>query len=208
MPFDASFNASASASASASGVGASASASASLGLGSRAGNTSGAQPKGKDIAENLLPPLIPFRFQVRFRQAGVQAHQGSEVAVCSGAFAECSGLEATMEPKVIKAGGMNYGAAQRVGQVSFATVVLKRGMTSTRDLWKWFSTVATGGYAHRMDVEVDMQDAAGKTVLTWGLQACMPVKFKAADLNAKGSEIAIEELHLVHEGLTLLSTGT
>jgi phage tail-like protein len=205
MPFDASFTGSASASAS--GLGASASGNASLSLGSKAGNTSGAESKGKDVAENLLPPLIPFRFQVLFRQSGAQAHQGSDVSVCSGAFAECSGLEATMEPKVIKAGGMNYGAAQRVGQVSFATVILKRGMTSTRHLWEWFSTLATGGYAHRMDVEIDVQDAAGKTVLKWGLQSCMPVKFKAADLNAKGSEIAIEELHLVHEGLTLVSAG-
>ncbi len=49
-----------------------------------------------------------------------------------------------MEPKVIKAGGANYGAAQRVGPVSFATVVLKRGMTSTRDLWNWFANVAGG----------------------------------------------------------------
>ena len=34
----------------------------------------------------------------------------------------------------------------------------------------------------------------------------MPVKFKAADLNAKGSEIGIEELHLAHEGLVLVSS--
>jgi hypothetical protein len=30
------------------------------------------------------------------------------------------------------------------------------------------------------------------------------VKFKAADLNAKNTEVGIEELHLAHEGLTLL----
>jgi hypothetical protein len=29
----------------------------------------------------------------------------------------------------------------------------------------------------------------------------MPVKFKAPNLIAAGSEVAIEELHLVHEGL-------
>ena len=151
-----------------------------------------------------MPPLLPFRFHVRFRQCGDGAEQGNEVDVCSGAFAECTGLEATMEPKQIRAGGINLGAVQRVGQVSFATVVLKRGMTSTRHLWKWFNMVSGGGYAARMDVEVDMQNAAGETVLTWGLARCMPVKFKAADLNAKGNEVAVEELHLVHEGLSLI----
>ena len=36
----------------------------------------------------------------------------------------------------------------------------------------------------------------------WQLDRAMPVKFKFADLNAKASEIGIEELHLVHEGLS------
>lgn len=213
MPFDAQFAAGASASASAGvgagvGMGASASASASLGLGERGSHSAGAQAQGRDVAENLLPPLIPFRFHVRFRQASDGAQQGNEVDICSGAFAECTGLEATMEPKQIRAGGMNYGAAQRVGQVSFATVILKRGMTSTRHLWKWFQMVsADGAYATRMDVEIDVQNAAGETVLTWGLSQCLPVKFKAADLNAKGTEVAVEELHLVHEGLRLVAPG-
>lgn len=208
MPFDAQFSAGTSASASAGvGASASASASASLGLGERGSHSSGAQAQGRDVAENLLPPLVPFRFHVRFRQASDGAQQGNEVDICSGAFAECTGLEATMEPKQIRAGGMNYGSAQRVGQVSFATVILKRGMTSTRHLWKWFQMVSGGAYATRMDVEIDVQNAAGETVLTWGLSQCLPVKFKAADLNAKGTEVAVEELHLVHEGLSLVTPG-
>jgi hypothetical protein len=32
----------------------------------------------------------------------------------------------------------------------------------------------------------------------------MPIKFKTADLNAKGTEVGIEELHIAHEGLTLV----
>jgi phage tail-like protein len=40
-------------------------------------------------------------------------------------------------------------------------------------------------------------------VRTWHLDRALPVKFKSSDLNARGAEIAIEELHLVHEGLKL-----
>ncbi len=161
--------------------------------------------KRPDKAENLLVPLQVFRFHVRF----VSDTLGSErpigdVPLCSGAFAECTGLEATMEPRVIKAGGMNYGAAQRVGRVSFATVVLKRGMTVTRDLWTWFQLVGGGASAVRLSAEIEMHDAAGNVVLTWGLKRALPVKFKAADLNARGTEVGVEELHLVHEGLQLL----
>jgi len=169
----------------------------SLGNSGIGGAADGAREQGAQ--ENLLPPLHVFRFHIRFKR------EGSDVPMCSGAFAECSGLEATMEPKVIKPGGSNYGAVQRAGPVSFATVVLKRGMTTTRHLWHWFQLVSGGGYAYRLSAEVDMQDAAGRTVLTWGLENCLPVKFKAADLSAKGSDIGIEELHLAHEGLHLLS---
>ena len=152
-------------------------------------------------------PLHVFNFEVEFVETRLTVDMAAQaVSVCKGAFAECTGLEATMEPKVIKAGGANYGAYQRVGQVSFATVVLKRGMTRARDLFKWFElTTASGAYTYRMDVSIRMRDAQGNPVVSWHLDKAMPVKFKAADLNAKGSDIGIEELHLAHEGLSLLS---
>lgn len=155
-------------------------------------------------AENLLAPLHVFRFHVTFRRDPLGGGApGEEVPLCSGAFAECTGLEATMEPKAIRAGGMNYGAVQRSGPVSFGTVVLKRGMTRTRDLWQWFQLVANGGYAVRLSVEIQMHDSAGQPVLTWKLRRALPTKFKAADLNARGNEVGIEELHLAHEALEL-----
>jgi phage tail-like protein len=161
-----------------------------------------------NIAENQLAPLHVFRFDVTFRRDGtISAPNSDPVPLCSGAFAECTGLEATMEPKVIKAGGLNYGPAQRVGQVSFATVILKRGMTTTRDLWNWFQLVAGGAYAHRLSAEITMQDLEGQPVLTWKLARALPIKFKAADLNARGTEVGIEELHLAHEGLSLVDTA-
>ncbi len=147
--------------------------------------------------------LNVFRFELQFRR--VAGKVGTE-NICSGAFAECTGLEATMEPKVIKAGGANYGAAQRPGPVTFATVVLKRGMTTDRGLFDWFALVNGGSYAHRLSAQIAMRNFDGNVVLTWGLDRCLPVKFKAADLNARNNDIGIEELHLAHEGLRLLAT--
>jgi phage tail-like protein len=155
-------------------------------------------------ADELFIGLHVFRFEVTFKRVGTGS---GPVEVCGGAFSDCTGLEATMEPKLIKAGGANYGATQRAGTVSFATVVLKRGFTRSRDLFRWFQTVGGGGYAYRLAAEIAVQDTQGQTVLTWGLDRCLPVKFKAADLNAKGTDIGIEELHLAHEGLRLLDSG-
>jgi phage tail-like protein len=155
--------------------------------------------------ENTLAPLHVFRFQVDFREESLGATGGDDVPGCSGAFSECSGLEATMEPKVIKEGGRNYGAAQRAGPVSFSNVVLKRGMTTTRDLWTWFELVSRGAYAYRLAAVITMLDIGGSPVLRWQLEKALAVKFKAADLSAQATEVGIEELHLAHEGLTQLA---
>jgi phage tail-like protein len=162
--------------------------------------------------QDRLAPLHVFRFQVDFREDRISTNAGGSsagthgtLALCSGAFSECTGLEATMEPKVIREGGRNYGAIQRSGPVTFATVILKRGMTRTRDLWHWFELVTNGSaYAFRMTAIVTLKDEADEPVLAWRLERALPVRFRSADLNARGAEVGIEELHLAHEGLRLI----
>lgn len=156
--------------------------------------------------DNALFPLHVFNFQVDFNEDPLGDGGRAPVTLCSAAFSECTGLEATMEPKVIKEGGRNYGANQRAGQVAFSTVILKRGMTTTRHLWRWFELVTRkGGYAYRLAAIITIYNQEGKAILTWQLEKAMPIKFKSADLNAKGTEVGIEELHLAHEGLTLVT---
>jgi phage tail-like protein len=142
-----------------------------------------------------------FRFHIDFTEQPLDGSAGATVNVCSGAFAECTGLEATMEPKSIDEGGRNYGSVQRVGRVMFATVILKRGITTSSDLWSWFSLVNSGSFNHRRNAIITVFDSTGKGTFAWKLVRALPIKFKAADLNATNNEIGIEELHLVHEGL-------
>lgn len=154
-------------------------------------------------------PVHVFRFRVEFREAKLtgRSDDGAAVPLCGGAFSEVTGLEATMEPKVIKEGGRNYGAHQRMGQITFATVVLKRGMTRNRDLWKWFWLVGQGAYSVRLTARVSLLDEDGAPIVSWDLERAMPVKFKAADLNGKGTDVGVEELHIAHEGLKLVEGG-
>jgi phage tail-like protein len=162
-------------------------------------------------------PFFGFRFRVAFvkepiAQRGGGTGEGADEPLAEGAFAEVTGLEAAMEPKTIREGGLNYGAHQRAGSVSFATVVLKRGMTRARDLWAWWSLFSgagtdrpNGAFAHRLTVRITMLDIDGTPLLVWKLARAMPIKFKAADLNARAAEVGIEEIHLVHEGLSFES---
>ena len=156
-----------------------------------------------------INPLHVFRFQVDFFTDSLSDDDSHEqFPVCSGSFAECTGLEATMEPKVIKEGGRNYGVAQRAGGTTFSTVVLKRGISSNRNLYQIFNSVATGTFAPRMQVTINLFDIDGSAVLAWQLDKAMPIKYKFADLNARNYEVGIEELHLAHEGLWSVTPTT
>jgi phage tail-like protein len=147
-------------------------------------------------------PIGLFNFHVSFSRDAVDAAGSTEdVALCKGAFSEVNGLEATMEPRAIREGGHHWGAHQRPGPVSFATVVFKRGITPARDLWWWFELMGSGSFAARLRAQVQILDAAGAPVMAWTLRRALPVKFKCADLNARASDVGVEELHVVHEGL-------
>ena len=162
--------------------------------------------------EDPLAPFPGFAFFVAFYPVSGDrfAPFGDLDARIAGGFSEISGLDATLEPKVIKEGGRNYGPLQRPGPVSFSTVVLKRGVVRSRHLWAWWSMFAgadgstNGGWGAPGRANVDITlIAAGQSVLGWELRNAMPVKFRVADLNARGGEVAVEEIHLVHEGLNM-----
>ena len=184
-------------------------------------------PAAAPAAEDRSQPLPGFAFHVKF-VAHVDTSAGSAGAgsgsfqafksvpeAVTGGFQEVAGLEASMEPKVIKAGGRNYGAIQRAGPVSFATVTLKRGIIESRHLWIWWSWFAgadhvdNGGWApgSRADVTIALMNTSRELVVGWQLEKAMPVKFRVGDLNARSTDVAIEELHLVHEGLHAMAAS-
>lgn len=148
-----------------------------------------------------LPPIPVFRFwlEIAPASAGDQGTTWSQAG-----FSECTGLEATMEPKVIKEGGRNYGAVQRVGPVTFGTVVLKRGLTRDPRLWEWFAAAARQLPVVRRNVTIEIKSPAmgeQPAVQKWILVRALPIKLKVPDLNARATEVGIEELHLAHEGM-------
>lgn len=150
-----------------------------------------------------LSEFIPFRFRV-----GFYADENAQTLICQGAFSEVSGLEASMSPKSLKEGGRNWGEVQLAGPTTFSALVLKRGFTEVGDLWSWFDTVTRqANYALRYTGLIEVFHPAtgfdGKADFQWRIHQLLPTKFKGPDLSATASQVAIEELHLVHEGLEL-----
>ena len=152
------------------------------------------------MADAIAPQeFIAFRFRVTLFDSN---DVGKEL--CRGAFSEVSGLEASMTPKTYKEGGRNWGEVQLSGPTTFAPVVLKRGITDLDHLWSWFETTTrSANYGLRYSGMIDVFLPSGEPALRWNLANVLPTKFKGPDLSATAKEVAIEELHLVHEGLTL-----
>ena len=146
-------------------------------------------------------PFTAFNFKVVFTLDGN--------VLCDAAFAECDGLEMTMEPKTYQEGGNNTTALQFVGPVSYGTLTLKRGMTSSFDLWSWFDRVVQKETGLRIDGQVTMQSSHQKETgptrsnVTFVLSRCLPIKLKAPGLNAKEGAIAIEEMQIAYESLKI-----
>ena len=153
--------------------------------------------------------LTTFRFEVSFDRAAGDGPQG----LGDGGFQEVTGLEVEMDVAEYNEGGRNDGVIRRVGRAKYQTLVCKRGMFLPSDgdaepeLWQWFQDVVGGVRpVRRYNGSVRVQDQAGETKATWRFVRALPAKIVGPQLNGKSGEVAVEELHLAHEGLLLEGT--
>ncbi|GAC1361315.1 MAG: hypothetical protein NVSMB32_00090 [Actinomycetota bacterium] len=155
--------------------------------------------------ETVESPFTTFRFEVLLDLA--QPAPGLTSPLCNATFAECDGLEMTMEPKTVETGGRNGEQIHLVGPVKYGQLTLRRGMTANLQLWSWFALAGQPGHDSTAHGTVTMWDSGGTPVVTFALQECLPVKMRAPSLNAKEGLVAIEELGLVYRRLTVSAPG-
>jgi phage tail-like protein len=131
----------------------------------------------------------------------------------NGSFQECSGLELEADVREYLEGGRNDGVIRRVGRVKLQPLVLKRGMFAKSPgqrvdsgLWEWLQDMISGARpARRVNGTVQVYASSPDNPLaTWQFVRGLPSKITGPALNARSGEIAIEELHIVHEGLRLV----
>ncbi len=168
------------------------------------------------------PQLLPaFRFEVTLLRSAQVVPEAfgwwyldlllAGQSLGDGGFQECSGLEVEMDVQEYQEGGRNDGVIRRVGRAKYSNIVLKRGMfygedeQASRQLWEWLQGVVSGKRpVTRYDGIVQVRNAAGTTVATWAFERGLPAKIRGPELNAKTGEVAIEELHIAHEGLRMI----
>ena len=89
------------------------------------------------------------------------------------------------------------------GLTRYSNVTLKRGVIGSLDLYNWINQVRNGDANARRSVTITLLAEDLTPVLTWKLLRAWPVKYSFGDLNAKGTDVAIEELVLAYERLEM-----
>ena len=142
-----------------------------------------------------IDPFISFQF-------GLDIPDISD----AGYFTEVSGLEfkipATKSLVVTKDGKRILRQIPGDG-VEYGDIVLKRGMTANMALWKWRVMVEEGKIDEaRKNGSIVMYNMAGVEIARWSFTNGWPSKLTGPSLTSDSDDVAIEELTIVHEGLT------
>jgi phage tail-like protein len=135
-------------------------------------------------------PLVGFHFAVDIQ------------GVVKGYFTECSGLGSEheiIEHKVVTEKGQEV-VMKLPGRLKWENIVLKRGITSSMDLWDWRKMVEDGNVEDaRRDGSIIMFDQQLKEVARWNFERAWPSKCSGPSPKADGNEIGIEELEIALE---------
>ena len=143
-------------------------------------------------------PYGAFNFLVTL--GGAQG-SGSEGTIIGG-FSDVSGLGFEVSYSDYRNGNEMVNTVRHIPN-SFKNdeITLKRGLVGSDDLFTWLKGVRDGT-ADPRTVTITLLDEARNSVATFKLQKAQPKKWSGPTLAAKGGgEVAMEELHLVHEGI-------
>ncbi len=134
-----------------------------------------------------VDPLENFRFRVEIE------------GIVQAGFTECSGLGSHIEVVEIREGGDATSATRKVpGRVTYPDIVLKWGVTTSRELYNWHQAVING-QLQRKNGSVVLLDSERQEVVRWNFSNAWPSKFDGPALNAKGNDVAIESLTITCE---------
>jgi phage tail-like protein len=123
--------------------------------------------------------------------------------IASAAFQSVSGLSAEVEVIEYREGADPLSSSRKLpGRVKYPNVTLKRGITTSLDLWSWWQTVADGA-VERRNVAIVLLDDVHAPVLRWLLRNAWIARIEGPSLHASGNEVAIESIELAHERLEL-----
>lgn len=123
--------------------------------------------------------------------------------IAAAGFREVSGLEGAIDVVEYREGADPTPAARKLpGLVRYSNVTLRRGLTDSNDLYRWWRATASG-QADRRAVAIVFVDGELNPVRRWRLRDAWPTRYAVSPLAASASDIVVETLELAHEGFEI-----
>jgi phage tail-like protein len=142
-------------------------------------------------------PYVQFNFLVDLGTGNTDGPQAG--------FQECSNIGMEVTVAEYRTGNMKENSVQKITGINKATdVTLKRGVIGSLDLYAWLDDIRNGNQQAYRTVIVQLQNEDhSQVVQTWKLLRARIIKHVSGPMNAKGTDVAMEELTLAYERLQM-----
>jgi len=120
-------------------------------------------------------------------------------------FQEVSAISTEVTVTEYRNGNSKENSTLKITGLNKATdVTLKRGVIGSLDLYGWLDDIRNGNQKALRTVTIQLQNEEHTEVAqTWKLLRARIVKHTSGPFNAKGSDVAMEELVLAYERLEM-----
>ena len=120
-------------------------------------------------------------------------------------FQEISAISTEVTVTEYRNGNSKENSVMKItGLSKVADVTLKRGIVGSLNLYEWLNQTRNGDQSALRTVTIQLQNEDHTTVVqTWKLLRARIVKHTSGPLNAKGTDVAMEELVLAYERLEM-----
>jgi phage tail-like protein len=142
-------------------------------------------------------PYAQFNFLV---DIGTGETEGPEAG-----FQECSGISMSVDVIEYRNGNEKENNPRKLtGLARVSDVTLKRGIIGSLGLYKWIDDIRNGNPAALRTVVIQLQNEDHTAVvMTWKLLRARIIKHTSGPFNAKGTDVAMEEITIAYERLEL-----
>ena len=140
-------------------------------------------------------PYVQFNFLVDLGDGTTDGPQAG--------FQECSNIGMEVTVAEYRNGHEKENSVRKITGLNKATdVTLKRGVIGSLNLYQWLNQIRNGDQNAMRTVRVHlMSEDHTQTIATWSLLRARIIKYVSGPFNAKGTDVAMEELTLAYERL-------
>lgn len=142
-------------------------------------------------------PYVQFNFLVDLGDGVTDGPQAG--------FQECSNIGMEVTVAEYRNGNERENSVRKITGLNKATdVTLKRGVIGSLNLYQWLNDIRNGNQNALRNVVVHLQNEDHSAIVqTWKLMRARIIKHISGPMNAKGTDVAMEELTLAYERLEM-----